>query len=508
MANIISNQNKFLDLFFKIKYSNFIQKLNKFSYSIWSLIFISFLTLSAYIFSLEIYFYLFIALYVVYICLFCDDLLPIVCLFIFCYISPSRENNPGLNTNSVFYNLKGTLVLIIAVVCTISILSRIIIDKNMGLKKLFTQKKYLLSGMIILGIAYILSGIGSKNYGEYFFNNLIFALLQFLSIFLIYFIFSTTIDWKKIPRFYFSYMCILIGIVASLEIVYIYLTKNVILNGIINRSLLFTGWGTYNNVGAMIAITIPFAFYLACKKKNNYIYLILATLLLLGTILSCSRGSILGAVVIYIISFIVSLFKADNKKIFWISSSILIIIAIIIGLIFFNELIKLFSKVPKIIESTDGDVKVNDSSRFYIYKEGFKAFLKYPIFGQTFYPTNFVPYDFSIIDSFSSFFPPRWHNTIIQLLSSCGIVGILAYGFHRFQTIKLIIKKPSLEKTFIGLSILTLLAISMLDCHMFNIGPTMFYSIALMFAENTKQKEDKISFEDLIIQDYKNNKKD
>lgn len=500
MAKTITYQNKLFDFYFKIKKSNFIQNLNKFIYSIWSFVFISFLTLSAYIFSLEIYFYLFIALYVIYICLFCDDLLPIVCLFIFCYISPSRKNNPGLSTNSVFYNYSGTIVTIIAVVCTISILSRIILDKNMGLKKLFTQKKYLLSGMIILGIAYLISGIGSKNYSEYFLNNLLFAFLQFLSIFLIYFIFSTSINWKNLPKYYFPYMCIFIGIVASLEIVYIYLTNDVILDGMINRSILFTGWGTYNNVGAMIAITIPFAFYLACKKKHNYIYIVLATILLLGTIISCSRGSILGAIVIYIISFIISIFKAENKKIFWISSGILIIVASIIGLIFFDEVSKLFSKVPKIVESTGGDVKVNDSSRFYIYEKGFKAFLKYPIFGQTFYPTNFVPYDFSTIDSFSLLFPPRWHNTIIQLLSSCGTVGILAYGFHRFQTIKLIIKKPSLEKTFIGLSILTLLAMSLLDCHIFNIGPTMFYSISLMFAEFSNQKEKNISFEDLIIQ--------
>jgi len=40
------------------------------------------------------------------------------------------------------------------------------------------------------------------------------------------------------------------------------------------------------------------------------------------------------------------------------------------------------------------------------------------------------------------------------------------------------------------LSILALLLTSLLDCHFFNIGPTMFYSILLAFAEsiNTNNK--------------------
>ena len=64
---------------------------------------------------------------------------------------------------------------------------------------------------------------------------------------------------------------------------------------------------------------------------------------------------------------------------------------------------------------------------------------------------------------------------------------MLAYIFHRYQTIKLFVKKPTLEKTFIALSLVIFLSTSLLDCHFFNIGPTMFYSLALLFAENLPQ---------------------
>ena len=38
---------------------------------------------------------------------------------------------------------------------------------------------------------------------------------------------------------------------------------------------------------------------------------------------------------------------------------------------------------------------------------------------------------------------------------------------------------------YVGLSVAVLLATSMFDCHLFNVGPTLFYSMALAFGENT-----------------------
>ena len=480
-----------ISLFNKIKNSKPITFINKILSSAWGIGILGFITLLAHIFAIELALYIFVAIYTVYVCIFSDDLLPLMPLFIFCYISPSKNNNPALTTNSVFYNQSGIVILVILAICIPAILVRIGFDKNMGYKKLFTQKRSLLSGICILGISYLLSGIGSSTYTSIAINNLVFSTLQFLSIFLLYFIFTATINWEKVNKQYFAWLGLFMGIIVSLELVNIYIIEQAIQNGSIIRGKLYTGWGHYNNIGALIAMSIPFAFYLACKKKHNYIFLILGTLLLIALLLSCSRGSIVGGVIIYITSFVITFFKAENKKIFRISTAILMAIGIICGIIFVDKLITLFEKVPSIIDTSNNSLAFNDSSRFVIYEEGFNAFLKYPIFGQSFYPTDFVPYDFSRLDSFSSFFPPRWHNTIIQILSSCGIVGMIAYSFHRIQTIKLFFKKPTLEKTFIGLSIAVLLITSLLDCHFFNIGPTLFYSMALAFAEKVNIEHNK-----------------
>ena len=130
------------------------------------------------------------------------------------------------------------------------------------------------------------------------------------------------------------------------------------------------------------------------------------------------------------------------------------------------------------------------NSRDKLLINGLKQFKSHPVFGGSFYPQGeYVPWDWSDLEAFSSFFPPRWHNTITQLLASAGVVGIAAYAFHRFQTVKLLVTKRSMEKTFILIYLGVLLGASMFDCHFFNIGPVLLYSMALAFAEKIEQSQ-------------------
>ena len=49
----------------------------------------------------------------IYISLFGSDLLPLMPIFILCYVAPSRENNPGRYPESVFYPQNGGIFLIL-----------------------------------------------------------------------------------------------------------------------------------------------------------------------------------------------------------------------------------------------------------------------------------------------------------------------------------------------------------------------------------------------------------
>ncbi len=470
--------------FNSLKNSKPIQSINKLVSSVWGMVIIAALTTLMNVLAFEIVLYSFVAVYVLYVCLFCDDFLPLVCLFIFCYISPSVNQNPGRTENSYFFGGVGIAMIVILSVSLLAIILRIALDKNMGFGKMFKQKRKLTLGMLILGGAYLVSGLFSAYYLELAFKNILFAFVQFLSIFLLYFVFATTIDWKKVSKTYIAWLGVLMGLAVSFQVLNTYLVRPVIQNGAIYRSYLNIGWGTYNNVGLLTVMAIPFAFYLACTQKYSYIYLILATILMIATVFTCSRQSLLVGGGIYLLCMVITFFKAKDKKWFRISVGILIGITIIIASIFYKQILSIFEKVPTILNPNETGGTFNSNGRYDAYRKGWDAFIKNPIFGITFYPKGYSLYEHSVIAEVSAFLPPRWHSTIIQLLASCGIVGLLAYGFHRYQTIKLFVKKPTMYKSFIGLSILAMLGMSLIDCHFFNIGPTLIYSILLVFAEN------------------------
>lgn len=86
--------------------------------------------------------------------------------------------------------------------------------------------------------------------------------------------------------------------------------------------------------------------------------------------------------------------------------------------------------------------------------------------------------------------PPRYHNTFFQLIGAMGTFGLLAYLYHRYQTIRMTFTKPTLEKTYLFLFILGLLLASLLDCHLFNLGPGLNYCVVLSAIEGINIKND------------------
>ena len=443
----------------------------------------------AFTFSKEFEFYVFVILYGLYVGLFADDLSPLMPLFIFCYVTPSKNNNPGVTTDSVFYGKSGIFLLAFVLTVVFLIFVRIANDRNMGLKKLFFKKRFMTFGMLLLGASYMLSGILWERYDEFMQKNLVFAALQFLSVFLLYFIFSATVDWSRFRVNYFVCIGIAAGLLVSYELLWVYANCGVITDGAINRSLIGTGWGITNNIGAIITLSIPFPFYFATKKLFPAPWILLGCALFAASILSCSRGSIVCAVLIFGISYLAMLVKARNKFGAYFTTAVCFIAVFMIAMLNFEELSRLFETIPSIYEIADGNVEFNDSERLDIYKFGIQAFLDEPIFGKTFYPTDFNIYDAATLDSFSSFFPPRWHNTIIQILASCGLVGICAYAIHRLSTVIVLVKRRSLVNFTFGMSMLALLLMSLLDCHFFNIGPVLFYSPMLAVMEFGKDPD-------------------
>ena len=430
------------------------------------------LTAAANMFSLELLTYSIFVLIAVYVCLSGSDLLPLMPLFIACYLTPSRGNNPGRNETSVFSGIGGIYLACLAVLILLAVVYRVIKDRH----RFFSAKPKLLSGILVLLGAYVLSGIGSAAYPDAALKNILFALLQGAAIIVPYWLFSCGVDWEHVRKDYFAWVGFSTGGLLLCQILWIYSVCGIVVDGVIHRDLIYTGWGIHNNIGGMLAMMIPYAFCLATKYRRGWIGTVVGSAYFICVLLTCSRSSILIASIAYVACVLLMLHHARNRKHNTIALISVTVIAALAFLFFHDQLLRLFSELL--------GMGLDPSSRDEIYLEGFKLFKEKPILGNSFYSPGYQPWDWSTSDGFSSLFPPRWHNTVIQLLASCGSVGLGAYLLHRVQTVQLFLRRMTRENTFIGCSLLVLLGCSLFDCHFFNIGPVLFYSMALAFAEN------------------------
>ena len=140
---------------------------------------------------------------------------------------------------------------------------------------------------------------------------------------------------------------------------------------------------------------------------------------------------------------------------------------------------------------------LNSNGRDEIYKHAVETFYSYPLLGGGFYGINSTLHPSEV--GWNAFFPRMWHNNILQVLATGGLVCFIAYLVHRIQTIKLCKKKPTIENAFIALSLLALLLMSLLDCYFFQLGPMLFYSSALAFIEHRKPHVKEEPFERFIF---------
>ena len=460
-------------------------KINDFMRTPWYVVLIALMTCLSNLFSLELYLYSAFILFGIYISVLGIDLLPMMPIVICCYIAPSPENNPGRNESSIFYPQNGGIYLfVLAALFAAALIFRLATDSQIGKQKFFAEKRSLLSGMLFLGAGYLLSGLGMAEYPELFTSNLLFAIIQFASVFVMYFVFTGAVKWGRVSKDYFAWIGMSVGFVVLAQLMDNYLSGRIFLEGTgtMDRELISTGWGMHNNIGGMMAMMLPYAFYLAYKRPNGWIYNILGTVLLVGVVVSCSRTSMMVAAVVYCLCAVILLGKPENRKNnirVFVSAAVLVAV---VAVVFFRQLWNVFALFFEEL------FLVSERDNLFVY--GMKQFLAHPIFGGSFFPQGeYVPWDWANLESFSSFFPPRWHNTLVQIAASCGVVGLIGYGIHRFQTVKMLLKGMTTEKLFIMISIGSLLVMSLLDCHFFNVGPVLFYSMALAFAEKIEHSK-------------------
>ena len=463
-------------------------------------ILIAVLTLLSNLFGLEFpVMYTYMALVILGV-LFSDDMffgIPMVACGYFLF---SKSNNPlGYEGTSIFLETGAQIQFwVIASIIALCLTARIIFELITKPERIRLPK--FTWGLVALGGAYVLGGLfssyffGGENYKG---NSPLFGLVEILSLSFFYLYFYFTVDFKRIDKSYFAYLLTVVGFLLIGEVI-----GMMYYGGFFefseegfNRGNLHTGWGHYNNVAGAMIICLPAPFYYATTKKQGWKYLLLGNLFYLTMLFIQSRGGMVFGTVLFGLCCILTVWKSKERKNLILTESLLLNIVLLIAFLFNEQITAMFMSVL--------NAGMNDSGRFSIYINGLKQFLDAPIFGNGFYACEAFRWgDLSV----GAFLPGRYHNTYVQLLASCGIVGLGAYGFHRYTTVREILTNRNVEKYFLALCAGGLIMTSILDCHFFNFGPGLTYSLLLLFLEidvlrNQKESKETAEVTEAIVEE-------
>jgi len=406
--------------------------------------------------------------YVVCACLsllLCPDLMPVLPPTLMATFCLSIRHAPKRPTNCdwLFTGWRLWMLVGFAVVLLICYLLRMFL---WGFFAEGGQKKPALRWFLLpLTLCLLLNGAGQ---GDWTPKNLIFGVITAFCWCFLYLTYVCGIRHGAESRNAFLWCCLCVGWLLLSELAYVYLANEVIVGGSVVFGRIQAGWGIHNNVGAMLAMMIPPAFGIAATKRWGWAGYLTAVLLLVGVVLTNSRGSLLVGGAAFLAGIVLLCLFGENKRFCRIATACLAV-CILLAAILLRE--KLAAFLPRFRTAGWGD-----SGRFRLWKKGWNLFLAAPLFGRGFAAVPFKSYA-------GDLFPGYMHNTLIELLGACGAGTVAAYLAYRVRSALLFFRKPTLTRTWLGLTLLVLIGTSLLDNHLFNVYPCFFYAAALALAE-------------------------
>lgn len=401
-----------------------------------------------------------------------DDITPVISQFIFINLVTSLKNTPESSVEGPAYYAQTAIlaqIIVIALLVIAALVYRLVmccVKKQFRLTPVFY-------GICALSLAFLANGIGSEYYTP---KNLLFGCIMSALILGLYTVIKDNIVTDKNFFEKIAYGFIALSVLLLIELTVAYATyENLFVDGVINRGSLFFGWGGYNHYGLLIVMCLPSAVYLAGRSKYGYLFTVYSLLIFAASVLCCSRQAIVVALAVFPVCLITLLIKGKYRIHNIIIVSLAAVAGIVLICIYREEFVK---SVQAVFDNFIVDGELNGSGRWKLWKEAINFFERYPVFGAGFY----IDYDYGMS---AMFLPPTCHNTILEIMSTCGFVGLAAYLCHRVQTVICFLKNITIDRAFIALTISVLLLMSLLDMHIFNIFPTIIYACLLSALEKS-----------------------
>ena len=397
--------------------------------------------------------------------LLCDSVKPLLislCSFIY-QISVVHAPQYPTYSNYIYtgwrlYMLIGAVVFIVSGLVIFTV-------KNKICSKISFKRTPLLLPTLIFALALLTNGLFSSSWKS---SNIVFALANAVIYLVLYvFIYHGFSDRESSAELgsYFAYIAMLCAVIISAELLHLFLTSdNIIVDGSINKVGVALGWGIWNLVAVSLAMLIPLIFYGMMVNRYPWLYFTVASIAYVMSVLTMSRNALIFSTLTYCACVLICCFVGKHKRVFRIITLAGICSVVLIVIVLWNRIYGVFADYF--------ERGFSDNGRFELWRGAFSAFLDAPVFGSGFYGLN-IDYDRF------GFLPKMAHQTVLQLLGTMGIFGILAYGYYRIRTAMAVFTRPNVMKCMLALSILTLLLESLLDNFIFNFYPVFYYVVAL-----------------------------
>lgn len=438
-------------------------------------------SLLCYYLGWDIVFIYYVGIVGLFVLLLLDDISPIITVLLFMCILVSYENSPSnIMSESDYYFSPAILAQVFIVIgalgaAVIYRVSLTCIKKQFSFHPVFW-------GLCAFALVLVCNGLFSADYNP---KNLVYGLVMALCFLGIFTVLKDNIVMsdETFEKMALSFFALSIVLIVELLIKY-FTTEGLYVDGAFHRERLTFGWGMWNTMGMMLTICLPAVTYLAGRYKYGFIFTMFSAFLFVAVWMSCSRQAMLASLVMYPICLVILLIQGNNRY-----ANICVVlcalIAIAIVMAIFQETI--FKYFKDLISQLVINGELNGNNRMTLWKIGIENFKEYPFLGVGFYIDLYSKIGFNGFSGMS-FIPQMCHNTLVQLLSCCGILGLLTYVIHNIQLLISFFKNINFNRIFIALTILSLAGISIVDNHLFNIFPTIIYSCLVSLFVTSQKK--------------------
>ena len=281
-------------------------------------------------------------------------------------------------------------------------------------KKTPMRKGFMFWACVVSLVAYLLGGLIG------YFNILHFVIIIALTT-VTYTLYWIAINFCKDMKKYMAYSFIAIGIMLFVMMFISYgRVDEPFFDAILSKNVIHIGLQNINVVAIYFMLSMVSVLYLGFKHKYDYLYMLAGCFYAVCTYFTYSRMGVLICVIALIAILIYMFIKSSNKKVLLIiGGSVLLSVAIFFA-ICHERIFKLLDWYLTLGFSGNG--------RGSLWPWCWEKFLESPVLG-----VGFVSLDDPVPALQSTDTIILAHNTLLQYLTSCGVVGTILMSFFYFR---------------------------------------------------------------------------